>query len=117
MASVEMSTPMIDDQPNGPADDIPDAPVCFPDPDTSPEEFLAFLKALTIKDLALSWEHLKRRPGRVSPSNLFDEECVDSWTDKIDIYMVSTRFFIILYLNPLTNIYIGSHSSCYAQPP
>lgn len=97
MASLDTPIPTIADQMDGDVDVIPDAALSFPDPDTSPDEFLAFLNGLIVKDLALAWEHLGRRPGRIQPSNLFDEECVQAWTDRMDIFIVSYTF-----LSPFT---------------
>ena len=95
MASTEGSTATPEDQPIGQSNGIPAAPLLFPDPDASPIEFLVYLKSLSINDLASSWEHLNLHPGRTPPLNLYDEASAESWTDRMDIFLVSTTHCLL----------------------
>jgi hypothetical protein len=115
MTTPEVPAPTADDLQFGQFDDIPDAPLVFPNPDASPGEFMVFLRSLSDRDLASAWEHLNRRPGRSPNSNLYDEECVQDWTDKMDTYIVSSSPPSKFIFNTVTNGDIGSSEPYWPQ--
>jgi len=61
----------------------------FPDPKTSPKEFLVRLRSIAIDDLVTAFEHLKASPVRVVSTQLYDESAVGAWTDRMDMLIVS----------------------------
>jgi len=117
MDTTEMPTPTADNMQFGPIDDIPNAPLSFPNPDASPGEFLVFLRSLSDRDLASAWEHLNRRPGRLPNSNLLEEECVQDWMDKMDTFIVSPALSSKLIFNTATDIHLGSSQPYWPQLP
>jgi hypothetical protein len=70
-------------------------PPPFPDPKTSPADFLTYLRSLAIEDLVAAFQHLQAPPVRVISTNLFDEDVISAWTDRMDVLVVSSSLNII----------------------
>jgi hypothetical protein len=68
----------------------------FPDPTTSPAAFLDHLKFLGVSDLVTAWEHLTRPPVRLTSTNRYDEDSICSWTDRMDILVVSNVIHLLI---------------------
>lgn len=92
-----LETPQV---PNGHSDDGPSsnpppaadnaaAAPSFPDPISSPLDFLHHLRSLPIGDLSMAWQHCLSRPVRVASSERYAESEVNAWMDRMDTLTVS----------------------------
>ena len=99
-SSSSMDNLEIADVPIRPTDDVPGLNVSppaditadtivFPDPITSPAEFLQHLRSLPMADLGTAWQHYLLRPICVASTNQYVESMVDSWLDQMDTLTVS----------------------------
>ena len=61
----------------------------FPDPKTSPTEFLVHLRSLAVGDLVTAFEHLQASPVCVVSTQLYDESAISAWTNRMDVLIVS----------------------------
>ena len=88
--------PQLASQPPNGAEDTSISP-SVPDPVTSPGAFLDYLKAFSIEDLSLAWEHLQDPPVQIASTGLYQESAISAWTDCMDILVVSHSHYIFIY--------------------
>jgi hypothetical protein len=72
---------------NSPSSNV-NTPV-FPDPIASPQEFLEYLRSLSIPELLTSWDLLQSRPICDAATNRYVGASVTNWSDKMDTTIVS----------------------------
>jgi hypothetical protein len=75
----------------------PSTSVPFPDPIAAPAEFLARLEHLGQGDLLEIWQHYESSPVP-GTGNLYAEEAVTIWCDKMDGYLVTNLIFSFFYM-------------------
>ena len=61
----------------------------FLDPIASPQEFLEYLRSLSIPELLTSWDLLQSRPIREAATNRYVGASVTDWADKMYTNIVS----------------------------
>ena len=72
-------------------------PPPVPDLNTSPAEFLTYLKSVGLDELTSAWEHLQKPPVRLASSNRYQESAITAWSDTMDILVVSTDLCLLIF--------------------
>lgn len=70
----------------------------FPDPIASPQEFLEYLRLLSIPELLTSCDLLQSHPIREAATNRYVGASVTNWLDKMDTNIVSHLYLFVCHL-------------------